>query len=311
MKKVSRANTYFLIILLIQLVLPIHLIFQWFDIKDTRIILITSHIIMFIIPAIIYLMVTKQSAKDVLRLNKLHFKDGMLIILLSFICQPIMTFFSILSQFFFDNEIANFMIEIINTPYILLLLIVAVLPAITEEITIRGVVLSGYDNKNIYLSCIITGLFFGIMHLDPQQFLYATVLGFILAIIVRITNTIFASALMHFFINGTSITLQKIISLFPQNNEIMEQAEEITLKSMTVMEKSLILGVYGIIAIAFAVAAYFIIKKLADINIRRGTITRDDMKITDNKDNEKVFNFQFILIIIVYISVMFVSISLR
>ena len=87
-------------------------------------------------------------------------------------------------------------------------------PAITEEITIRGIVLSGYDNKNIYVACIASGLLFGIMHLDPQQFLYATVLGFILALVVRITNSIFASAIIHFIINGTSITMQKIVSLF-------------------------------------------------------------------------------------------------
>ena len=70
------------------------------------------------------------------------------------------------------------------------------------------------------------------MHLDPQQFLYATVLGFILALVVRITNTIFASALIHFLINGTSITMQKLISLFPQNDSVMEQATEISLKGL-------------------------------------------------------------------------------
>ena len=209
MKKVKEVNIYFFIIMLLQLFLPVYIIFRALNINDIRVMLVINHIIVFIIPAFIYLLITKQSPKKVLRLNKLHIKDLFIIICLSFICQPIMTFLSLISQFFFENEIGNFVGEIVNSPYWVLLLLIAVLPAITEEITIRGVVLSGYENKNIYVSCILSGLLFGIMHLDPQQFLYASVLGFILALVVRITNSIFASSIIHFIVNGTSITLPR------------------------------------------------------------------------------------------------------
>lgn len=300
MKKVARANTYFLIIILLQLFLPVSKIFSLFNITDVRLMLFISHTITFIVPAIIYLIVTKQSPKDVLKLNKLYFKDALLIILLAFVCQPIMTFFSLISQFFFENEIGNFMTEIVNSPYIVLLLLVAVLPAITEEITIRGVVLSGYKNKNIYLSAMITGLLFGIMHLDPQQFLYATVLGFVLALVVRITNTILASSLIHFLINGTSITIQKVISLIPQSDSVMEQASEISIKNLPVAEKLVMAGTYGAVAIAFGIVAFFILKKLADLNIRRGIIEKEEMSIRYCDSDEKVFNIQFSFIIILY-----------
>ena len=156
----------------------------------------------------LFIIIKKQSLREYLKLNKLYFKDALLIILLAFVCQPIMTLFSLISQLLFANEIGNFVTAIIDTPYLIFLLLVAVMPAITEEITIRGVVLSGYDDKNIYVSVLVTGLFFGIMHLDPQQFLYAVVLGFILALVVRITKSIFASMIIHFIINGTSVTMQ-------------------------------------------------------------------------------------------------------
>ncbi|WP_294390982.1 type II CAAX endopeptidase family protein [uncultured Clostridium sp.] len=311
MKKVLRANTYFLIIILLQLFLPIHLMFKWFNITDTKLMLLISHIITFIFPAIIYLVITRQSAKDVLKLNKLYFKDTLLIILLAFVYQPIMTFFSLLSQFFFENEIGNFVTGIVNSPYIILLLLIAVLPAVTEEITIRGIVLSGYEDKNIYLSCIITGLLFGIMHLDPQQFLYTAVLGFVLALVVRITNSIFASALIHFFINGTSITLQKLLSLIPENTPVMEQATEVSLRSLDIQEKIFMSSFYGLIALAFGIAAYFIIKKLADLNIRRGIIDKDELSIKYNKSNERVFDISFIVIIIIYLLYMMSGIIVK
>lgn len=311
MKKVSRANTYFLIIILLQLFLPVGLLFRWFNITDSKSMLLISHVITFIFPAIIYLIITKQSVKDVLKLNKLYFKDALLIILLAFICQPIMTFFSLISQFFFENEIGNFVTGIVDSPYIILLLLIAVLPAITEEITIRGVVLSGYEDKNIYLAASITGLLFGIMHLDPQQFLYAAVLGFVLALVVRITNSIFASALIHFLINGTSITLQKLLSLIPESTSVMDQATDVSLKSLAVSEKIFIAIFYGLIALAFGIAAYFIIRKLAELNIRRGIISRDELSIKYNKSNERVFNIQFIAIIIVYLLYMMAGIIIR
>ena len=311
MKKVSRANTYFFIIILLQLFLPVQLIFRWFNITDSKLMLLISHVITFIFPAIIYLIITKQSIKNVLKLNKLYFKDALLIILLAFVCQPIMTFFSLISQFFFENEIGNFVTGIVDSPYIILLLLIAVLPAITEEITIRGVVLSGYEDKNIYLAASITGLLFGIMHLDPQQFLYAAVLGFVLALVVRITNSIFASALIHFLINGTSITLQKLLSLIQDNALVMEQASEVSIRNLAISEKIFMAIFYGLIALAFGVAAYFIIRKLAELNIRRGIISRDELSIKYSKSNERVFNIQFIAIIIVYLLYMMADIIFK
>ena len=297
MKKVKEVNIYFFIIMLLQLFLPVYIIFRALNINDIRVMLVINHIIVFIIPAFIYLLITKQSPKKVLRLNKLHIKDIFIIICLSFICQPIMTFLSLISQFFFENEIGNFIGEVVNSPYWVLLLLIAVLPAITEEITIRGVVLSGYENKNIYVSCILSGLLFGIMHLDPQQFLYATALGIILALVVRITDSIFASVIMHFIINGTSITIQKIVSFTQVNID-----SEISLKAIPTVEKLVLTFQYGFIAILFSYVAYLLIKKLKKNNIRREIITDKTFYRNDNKENP--FNIYFIFTIVIYLLVM-------
>lgn len=306
MKKVLRGNTYFVIIFLLQILLPIHKVFELLNIDDIRIKLFLSHTIIFIIPAIIYIVITKQSFKNVLKLNKLHLKDALLLILLAFVCQPIMMFFSLLSQFFFENEIGNFVGTIVETPYVVLLLLIAVLPAITEEITIRGVILSEYENINTYFACAVTGLLFGIMHLDPQQFLYATVLGFVLALVVRLTNSIFSSAIIHFFVNGTSITLQKLVNVLDTSGEVMEQATEVSLRNINIAEKGVLVIVYGGIALAFAILAFFIIMKIKNLNIKRGVISKEHVRFKsyNNYKQENVFNIPFIATIIIYIFVM-------
>lgn len=68
---------------------------------------------------------------------------------------------------------------------------------------------------------------------------------------------------------------------------------------------------YGLIALAFGIAAYFIIKKLADLNIRRGIIDKDELSIKYNKSNERVFDISFIVIIIIYLLYMMSGIIVK
>ncbi len=306
MKKIFKVNLYFLIILIIEILAP--LLLRPFYIKigllDTRLILLFNHLILFLLPAIIYLLLTKSSFKETLKFNKLEWKNILLIILLAFIVQPIMTFFSLISTFFFNNEIGAFITEITSTPYLLLLALVALLPAITEEITIRGIVLSGYDNKNKYVAAIITGLFFGILHLDPQQFLYATVLGFIMALVVRITNSIFASMIIHFIVNGTSVTMAKIANYVTKVLSISNETTELTLKSISSSEKISLVIIYGSIAIIFAAISFGIIYALEKINNKRKVEETDVSTVVCNNKNEKIINIPFILSIILYVFIM-------
>lgn len=306
MKKIFKVNLYFLVILIIEILAP--LLLRPFYIKigllDTRLILLFNHIILFLLPAIIYLLLTKSSFKETLKLNKLELKNILLIILLAFIVQPIMTFFSLISTFFFNNEIGAFITEITSTPYILLLALVALLPAITEEITIRGIVLSGYDDKNKYVAAIITGLFFGILHLDPQQFLYATVLGFIMALAVRITNSIFASMIIHFIVNGTSVTMAKIANYVTKALSVSNETTELTLKNISYSEKITLVIIYGSIAIIFAAISFAIIYALEKINIKKKVEDVGISTVACNNKNERIINIPFILSIILYIVIM-------
>lgn len=269
MKKVMRVNIYFVIILLLELIMPglLFPIYKSLGLSDVRIQLLLNHTILFLVPAIIYVIITKSNIKETFRLNKLHVKDFFMIVVLAFICQPIMMFFSVVTGLFFPNNVGELITTMAQqTPYIVMLLLVAVMPAITEEVTIRGIVLSGYDKKNKFLAAAITGIMFGIFHLDPQQFLYAAVLGFILAYVVRITNSIFASVLMHFIINGTSVTIQKIMLSF---STTIDSSAQTDLIALSLNEKFMIIKVYAAIGITFGVFAYLIIKKLEKWNVNR------------------------------------------
>lgn len=55
------------------------------------------------------------------------------------------------------------------------------------------------------------GLIFGIIHMNPNQFVYAFAMGTLFAYVVYITNSIFASMICHFLFNGTSTSLAYIL----------------------------------------------------------------------------------------------------
>ena len=274
MTKVFKANMYFLIILLIEIFGPLLLrpFYLVLGLSDTRIILFLNHVILFLLPAVIYIIATKSSFKETLKLNKLHWQDTLLIILLAFVVQPIMTFFSLIATFFFN-----------------------------------------YENKNKYVSAIVTGLFFGILHLDPQQFLYAAVLGFILALVVRVTNSIFSSMIMHFIINGTSVTMAKLVDYITKGLPVTNQSAELTLKNISSSEKLVLFIMYGAIAVTFSIFVFLIIYWLEKLNSKRRVQNynyraQEVLETVERKD--RIINIPFILSIGIYIFFMIRTVAL-
>ena len=303
MSKLQKSNIYFLILMLITIFAPRFLIqiYLSLGLKDIRIIQFLNHVILFLIPAVIYVIVTKANVKETFRLNKIHFKDLLLIILIAFVCYPLMGCISAISQMFFTNNVGAFMADIAKTPYIAMLLLMAVTPAITEEVTLRGIVLSGYDNQSPFKAALITGILFGIFHLDFQQFLYAAVLGFIFGYIVRITNSIFASVIMHFIINGISVTAQKL--LFTAEELANQVLEEPSLMELSLNVKLTYICTYTLVGIAFGFVVYKLIKVLKKWNVERQTVVQANVGsfVETKYENESVLNWSFILIIIIYV----------
>ena len=221
---------------------------------------------------------------------------------------------SAISQMFFTNNIGTFMAAIADTPYWAMLLLMAVTPAITEEITLRGVVLSGYDNQSKFKAALITGILFGIFHMDFQQFLYATALGFIFAYIVRITNSIFSSVIMHFIINGISVTAQKV--LFSAEELISQVVEEPSLMDLSFNMKLTYMSTYILVGVAFGVLVYKLIHKLEVWNIERQGVPDEigeSNYLIDVSDEpkESVINWSFILIVVIYLAFMIYDVYIR
>lgn len=297
MNKVLRGNIYFLIIILISVfggIITVPII-KALGITNIGYTLMLNHVMLFLVPALIYMLITRSNFKKTFRLNKLSLKNVGFIILLAILVQPIMSLCSLISAYFFPNNVAEFVGQISDMTYWQMLLIMAVTPAITEEVTIRGVILSNYDEVSPIKAAVITGILFGIFHMSPQQFLYATLLGILMAYLVRITNSIFSSVLIHFLINGWSVTLQKLMTKLTEilnMEEAVKQASETTITLQDLLITGTMFAVFSVAAgtLIFLILRHMTEKQSAinmaqpiqEVSNMEGTVRGNDRKFKDS-----------------------------
>lgn len=94
-------------------------------------------------------------------------------------------------------------------------LVTAILPGICEEFCHRGLLVNGYKQLDMKKTILLVGFLFGLMHLNIEQFFYATVIGAFLTFLVYVTGSIIPSMIIHFMNNfmGLYITFAGVHKL--------------------------------------------------------------------------------------------------
>ena len=92
--------------------------------------------------------------------------------------------------------------------FALMLLMTAVLPALFEEFSHRGVLLSGLQDHGTEMSAvIISAVMFGLMHTNPGQMIFATIGGLVFGVAVVKCDSIIPAMCAHFANNAISVIL--------------------------------------------------------------------------------------------------------
>lgn len=87
------------------------------------------------------------------------------------------------------------------------LFLTAVLPAICEETAHRGMLLKGLSPLGRKWAIIISSIMFGLLHLNIEQFFYATIIGLLLGYISTLCETIYPAMIIHFMNNAISVIM--------------------------------------------------------------------------------------------------------
>ena len=222
-----------------------------------------------LLPALIYVAIHKINIIACMPYRRLRISDGLLSLLFGYALVPTMLFVSNLTSLFSTNYVQDSVQELIAYPFVVQLLIIAVLPACVEEFVFRGLIYHSDRKNGILGAAVLSGLVFGLMHLNINQLSYALLMGIVFALLVEATGSMYSSMLAHFAANSYSIIMMQLVSMTSGGSELLEQsaqAAESSMNSVPVIIAQVVM--LGLVAAGFLGIAYLLFKKIAVRNGR-------------------------------------------
>lgn len=120
--------------------------------------------------------------------------------------------FELLSKIGYNPD-ASLPLPLTNGWWLILnLVVLALIPAICEELLYRGIIMNGLRKFGDVGAIFISALFFALAHGSAMQFFYQFILGVVLSAVVIKTGSIVASAVVHFLNNAIVVVYNYIFA---------------------------------------------------------------------------------------------------
>lgn len=256
MKKSTKIGWYFLIVILVYFLLGFASAFIPDRMKTTNFSYLFGQLSIFI-PIVIFFIATKGEMLRQIPFKKIKIENGIILVIFAWVCMPVASFLNVISMMFADNHVAGTIDSLMDNMFIVNLLMIAVLPAVFEEIAYRGIVFYGLRDYGVIAAVVVSGVLFGLNHMNLNQFLYACLLGMVFALMDEASGSILASMVMHFVFNINTVLAIEMYKLMPYIEKMTGEsvAEETTqvatnLSAYPLQTKLIMVAVYGVIAIA-------------------------------------------------------------
>jgi len=178
-----------------------------------KVLLVNQYVIV-LIPVLVYTFKNKLDLKKTFRLNNPGLLPLLLITAMSLPAYIAALMLNTIVMYFIQF-IGKVPVQTLPIPQNLAefgvgVLVIAVSPAICEELFHRGVLLSAYENRGSIRGLVISSVFFGLFHFDLNNLVGPIFLGLIIGYYVLRTNSIFSGMLAHFLNNFIALLLQYI-----------------------------------------------------------------------------------------------------
>ncbi|MDQ3194100.1 MAG: CPBP family intramembrane metalloprotease [Bacteroidota bacterium] len=256
----------------------------------TRIILTFAQFMFILFPAIFLVMLQDNDLKETFRLKKPKILIFVLAITGILVIQPFLQVYlyyqnELIFSLPFGQEIINSMKQLFDLlestteklvtartvpEFLLIVMVIAVTPAICEEFLFRGLVLKNFEKITIASKAIFfSGLLFAFFHFHPFNILPLAILGFFLAYVVYHSGSIYTSVACHFINNFISA-----LAVFIYGKDVMgtENAADMT------SQEQIQFIILGIISLAVFIGIIILIKKYS--------VTKDQLNKLHQTTNE-------------------------
>ena len=190
-------------------------------------------------------------------------------ILLVIVVSPMSMFANVLSQFIVPNVMVQSVDQFASESVGLTLVATVLCAPVVEEIVCRGFFTNRINKTMSFTAAaIISALMFGLLHMNINQFCYATVLGLIFAYTNRASGSIFTSMIMHIVFNGYNMALLFMLNwaMKQVGMDFAEAAEAGRANTSSMITSAVVTGV-------LAIGSFFLTRViLKSIAKREGTI---------------------------------------
>jgi hypothetical protein len=222
-----------------------------FDVMPMWAGIVVSQSVTFLLPCAVIAVIYRDRLRELFPFRAVSWLNCLLIFGACLFIQPLLMFLGSIMSLFADNNIDAAAREMNEQSGLAVLVVtIAVVPSVFEELAMRGPVLAGYRRKPIFIAALMNGLFFGAMHMDLQQLLYTTVLGAVLAVFALYTRSLIAPMIGHFTLNGTqSLMLAAQMSAGAAEECLADCAEVCCGEAISALDSIIAMGFFTVMTV--------------------------------------------------------------
>ncbi len=186
-----------------------------------------TQLIVIALPALMMAVFFTSRPAETLLIKRPPFGTPMAAALLAFAFHPTANMLQAVVQWVYplDDQVAKTISQLVFEPDSIwvLLLVIAVLPAICEELAFRGFVLSGLRHMgHKWTAILVSSLFFGATHALIQQSIVASLVGALLGYVAVQSGSIWPCILFHAIHNSLAVLVQRVIGEASQRPEWLQ-----------------------------------------------------------------------------------------
>ncbi|MBR5783242.1 MAG: CPBP family intramembrane metalloprotease [Clostridia bacterium] len=182
----------------------------WVPLSNLSILAIYA--LIFFLPMLIYIKRRHRKGREMLRLHGFKFKylpfTLVISVVISLVCGALNILGYMLAGSFVDSAAqTTAMVDFSTQNPMVLLLTMVILPAVTEELLMRGVMLSEYEQFGTVRAVLLTSVIFALFHANPVHFLSLLVAGVCYALLTLLFDSVYPALIAHLINNGAVLLI--------------------------------------------------------------------------------------------------------
>lgn len=242
------------------------------------------------IPVLAVIFKNKLDFKEFLRFKRFSLVDLSLAILGTILMFPLISAINMITISFTKmDSVGDFFLHMASTNPILMLIGVALMPAIFEELQFRAFHYNSFKSAGYFIGGLTSAILFSMLHMNINQFGYAFVLGMLFSYLVEATGSVYITIIIHFLFNAVAVIQSQTGILKGTESAFNEGAVgSVDIKFMVIL---------FIVGLIFALIGILVLKYIAKRNNRMDLI-ENYFKINCEKAKE-IINIPLILGIII------------